>query len=470
MKQVRADEAAMVARGDLRHAERSGHRISNRAERRAYIADGGVEKWGEIAASAAPDLPTESFACPGCGLWVSVRHDGTEITHAEPPCARWLQVNTLADATDLMREARVQAGVHGMLGGAIGLRHFSGDDADRLVTPDETRKVIKYTLAELVASGVPRGEWRSEDVSAMQDIKERCLLAARDWTCPPGAATTPNNCEVVAMNVARFLLAITRIWELHGFSDDKDAWDIVADVIEELSPAFAKARDVTGHWLAYVGTILDDRNFLRLWIQSSFARLEVGHQLAAALCCTDVPPELDVHAPWAAWSLILPDGLLEHWQIARAWCLGPEWIASVLKNGQIQAPVDGVVGDMVRSLIRGACLAISDPEQHRKPGTQKQAAKHGTQRHSGEPNFTEARFLLSAPVSIDLREHVAAASSGRTHSRPKVQFLVRGHWREQVHGAKRALRKRIWIQPFWKGPEDARILLRSHALDKEPTQ
>ena len=36
-----------------------------------------------------------------------------------------------------------------------------------------------------------------------------------------------------------------------------------------------------------------------------------------------------------------------------------------------------------------------------------------------------------------------------------VRFIVRGHWRNQPHGPGRTLRKMTWIQPHWKGPEDA---------------
>jgi len=35
----------------------------------------------------------------------------------------------------------------------------------------------------------------------------------------------------------------------------------------------------------------------------------------------------------------------------------------------------------------------------------------------------------------------------------KTKFIVRGHWRNQAHGPGRSERKRIWIEPFWKGPE-----------------
>ncbi len=48
-----------------------------------------------------------------------------------------------------------------------------------------------------------------------------------------------------------------------------------------------------------------------------------------------------------------------------------------------------------------------------------------------------------------------------------MQFLVRGHWKNQAHGPRSSLRKRIWIKPFWKGDEHARILLRNYKVKEE---
>jgi hypothetical protein len=31
--------------------------------------------------------------------------------------------------------------------------------------------------------------------------------------------------------------------------------------------------------------------------------------------------------------------------------------------------------------------------------------------------------------------------------------LAQGHWKMQFHGPNRSLRKRIFIQPYWRGPE-----------------
>jgi hypothetical protein len=49
----------------------------------------------------------------------------------------------------------------------------------------------------------------------------------------------------------------------------------------------------------------------------------------------------------------------------------------------------------------------------------------------------------------------------RLHSR----FVVRGHWRNQAFGTGRKERKRVWIQPFWKGPTTAEALSRIYTTE-----
>lgn len=74
-------------------------------------------------------------------------------------------------------------------------------------------------------------------------------------------------------------------------------------------------------------------------------------------------------------------------------------------------------------------------------------------------------YTLGGAIDVDLRASVQAVWSGEKRSGPKVQFVVRGHWREQACGPNMSLRKRIWIKPFWKGPEESRVLLRKYTAD-----
>lgn len=45
-----------------------------------------------------------------------------------------------------------------------------------------------------------------------------------------------------------------------------------------------------------------------------------------------------------------------------------------------------------------------------------------------------------------------------------LRVRVQGHWKKQFHGPQRALRKLIWIQPYWKGPEDGTLSDAVHRL------
>jgi hypothetical protein len=223
-------------------------------------------------------------------------------------------------------------------------------------------------------------------------------------------------------------------------------------------------------------------SFANLWVRSSFARLEISHKLAASLCLTDVPEDVDVRAPWDAWSMVLPNGLVQpdsgaaQANMSRIWIVGTRAVFGVFaggaiirfpdsfpvaKNGEVPAAEASI-----SALIRGACLALSNPDDFRKENQHGPTARasHKGNRH-GAPDLQQARFLLSAPVEVDLREHLRSVLSGKKGTSPTVQFLVRGHWRHQAHGPKNTLRKTMWIQPFWKGPEESRILLRQHRVE-----
>jgi len=45
-----------------------------------------------------------------------------------------------------------------------------------------------------------------------------------------------------------------------------------------------------------------------------------------------------------------------------------------------------------------------------------------------------------------------------------LKVRVQGHWKKQSHGPKSSLRKTIWIQPYWKGPEDGALGSATHRL------
>ncbi len=65
------------------------------------------------------------------------------------------------------------------------------------------------------------------------------------------------------------------------------------------------------------------------------------------------------------------------------------------------------------------------------------------------------RFRMDLETNSDMSEHIADYLSGDVDRIYKIRWIVSGHWRNQPHGPGGMLRKRIWIAPFWKGPEGA---------------
>lgn len=45
------------------------------------------------------------------------------------------------------------------------------------------------------------------------------------------------------------------------------------------------------------------------------------------------------------------------------------------------------------------------------------------------------------------------------------RIIVRGHWRQQAYGEKLSLRKRLWIKPYYKGPELAPVQNKPYKVD-----
>jgi len=322
------------------------------------------------------------------------------------------------------------------------------------------------------ASALLREEFESRAGFSIDVFMEKLKKSAREVPTPP--LTSALNVEAATMGWAHFIWSSIPDYGIENEPDGTKELRALLDVLQETKdPALRRV------YLSVSGTLdrmlegaeTDYLRFAHEWRQNSYARLEVGHKLAASLCLTDIPEDLVIQHPWTAWSLIVPDGLLG--DLARIWIhVRPDADPCLILIDRIGHQIgksDPVTVKMVASLVLGSALALSNPEDFRKDKQHRPTARSSKHRTGGAPDLGQARFMLSAPVSVDLREHVQEALSGKKGGgSPTVQFLVRGHWRQQAHGPARSLRKTLWIQPFWKGPEESRVLLRTYkAEDKD---
>lgn len=70
-------------------------------------------------------------------------------------------------------------------------------------------------------------------------------------------------------------------------------------------------------------------------------------------------------------------------------------------------------------------------------------------------------YTVGKPVKLDFRLAVKSFLEGRRASLT-AQSLVAGHHKRQAHGPNSSLRKWIFVEPYWRGPEDGAIVVRPH--------
>ncbi len=224
--------------------------------------------------------------------------------------------------------------------------------------------------------------------------------------------------------------------------------------------------------------------FAENWARCGFPRVVLGHRHGAALMATHTSPEalVDVRAPWDAFAIDVPADLVE-WS--------SEAVPSGLKRIEhvfvIVAP-DGLLimlyGDrhavwemaacpslrdaggafvgageaeeVLARLTVGVCLEMTE---HRASQAVALGPLPVRRSRRGEPETNT--FRLTRDVQVDVREAVRAYVRGRGQS-PRVQSLVRGHWKRQPCGESASQRAWIFVEPYWRGPEAAPIALRPH--------
>lgn len=119
------------------------------------------------------------------------------------------------------------------------------------------------------------------------------------------------------------------------------------------------------------------------------------------------------------------------------------------------------VGLLARLFVNVALL-LTDSSNVRPIGKSHRSRPRG-ESGRGSPLPMSRVFQLTTPVRHDFRQIVSEYSRGE-RSTLSVQGYVVGHWKRQAFGHGRTERKRIFVEPYWRGPEDAPIALRPHKL------
>lgn len=245
------------------------------------------------------------------------------------------------------------------------------------------------------------------------------------------------------------------------------------------------------------------------WYDQGLPAVQMGHKYAAALMATNPGKNnlSDVKPPWAAFLINLPNNLLTVYDPAAGRRVNATFILvhhalfegkgmrwsyitftetgitmwrhaatakelvciglgandyedyAFLAEGDDE---DDRVAKVIGRLILGVCMATSGKGRNLKAVGSGHKAHAGASRQNRPP--VQRVFQLGKPIKLDCRQALKDYIEGTVRSPLSVQCLVMGHWKRQVHGPQRSLRKWLWIEPYWRGPEDAPILHRPHDL------
>lgn len=246
----------------------------------------------------------------------------------------------------------------------------------------------------------------------------------------------------------------------------------------EIEAAFARASSAADSSSSMVVGGL--WTFADHWTRCGFPRVTIGHRHAAALMATRTAPSAvsSIKAPWPAFAIDVPSGLVEPVLDDGNACSIVHAFVVVLEGKEVfilpgdrnearvvmAVPSLGKLGSFegkspmetaISRLVMGVCMEMIAHRPTRAEGFGVRPIQH----KRGAPETWT--FRLTRDVKVDCRAAIRDYVRGVTPTTPTVQLLVRGHWKEQSYGPGGKDRRAIFVEPYWRGPEDAPIAVRS---------
>jgi hypothetical protein len=291
-------------------------------------------------------------------------------------------------------------------------------------------------------------------------------------------------------------------------AEDEATWLRLWDETYRLGRGDADAARVAERWSIESGNGNDGANrawglhwlWGAKWLDSGRAQLVVGHKYAAALMASSVLENIaeDMIIPWKAFALELPAGLLDHGDLSYRrvtvgvyeglpfGCMiglrgqredgGVAWFSRIAHDAASLFFTKG--GDFLDDptkvkdldfkeramqlairVVTGALYTMQHTDNFRSKEYPSRPRGDGRQ---GPPPHRV--YFVGKPMGLDCRPAVAHYLSGHKSAPPSVQSIVRGHYKRQVIGIGRTGRKVIWVEPYWRGPEEAPILTRPYRV------
>jgi hypothetical protein len=281
--------------------------------------------------------------------------------------------------------------------------------------------------------------------------------------------------------------------------DDQEAFNYLSKSLKE---RYLKGDDWAGAVILALQVPVEQIATLgsALWCDQGFPQIVMSHTYAASLLATKISATVlpYIQPPWRCFHIEVPSGLLylEHEQLG---CPTPVKGILVFRTTHVDGSLrwgylaytdsslslhrfgmhpeqliekdvkctydevftekltdmDARCAVLIGRLIFNVCLAYTEKDNITPPRERKN--KSEKKRQNDLP--TCRTYILGKDKKVaDCRGPVKDYLTGRTSTELSVQCLVAGHWKSQPHGIKSAQRKVIWVEPYWRGPDDAPIV------------
>jgi hypothetical protein len=281
--------------------------------------------------------------------------------------------------------------------------------------------------------------------------------------------------------------------------DDASASIVATAAMREMSEWFG-AGELTDHQARLLQIVLTSG---ARWVDGAMRTLTTTPTYFAAMACTTISETAfeDIRIPWPVFMVKVPPGQLvdgdkDYDRIAFALlrnvkCLNGVFDICHMHVFTSKAPHDSMeswmccgADDAVRTVLfrefpssglssveeriqqsaKRAVVGLLYTLQHTNHWRERveRSAAHRNIRENPPPHriiFVGRDMTVKATPA--LRQFIR---HGDGHGSPSVQTLVRGHTKRQICGPGGSLRKIIWVEPYWRGPEEAPILVRPYRV------
>lgn len=338
--------------------------------------------------------------------------------------------------------------------------------------------------------------------------EKRAITSTARWIAHNDQANFPPGDTTLLQKVAHLL------WLLGYRERPVEEIDVLRSIRKNIRTAI-DLQLIGKSSIFFLETYVRDPSFevlgltLARWAECAFPKIVMTQKRAASLMATVVPKNIveEMEPPWPSFVIEIPKGLLKTkteetvsdvtmllvhlfriegkklWTlIARNEAREDIWRVNIERENlaggwnQREDLIDNDLFDSIKDLsdldersmvmagrlAAGTMLALSEPNNMR-PVNKVARTRHAfITRNSPEPVGTRI-FEMKLAITLDVSKEIERFISGNGPS-PSVQTLVRGHWKRQACGPGLLKRKWINIEPYWRGPEDAPIAVRSHIL------